>query len=101
MYCEKCCILFDNVICPRCGSTRVRPEQPDDPCLLTEKSQIWSDMLADVLEKQQIPFLRKGKLGAALMMQVGSFFETYRFYVPAGQLQRAAEIVEELFRKNE
>ncbi len=69
----------------------------DDLCFLTEKDQFWSGMLADVLEQNKIPFLKKPRLGAGVALKVGPNQESVLFYVPNDQLERAKELVDELF----
>jgi hypothetical protein len=54
-------------------------------------------MLSDVLEQNEIPFLKKGRLGAGMAMNVGPLFERCRFYVPYSKLEEAARIVDSLF----
>lgn len=97
MYCEKCAVLFDEARCPVCGGFDVRDVRMDDPCFLTEKEQIWSGMLGDVLEQHGIPFYTKGELGAGVAQQIGPMLEIQRFYVPYRCLAQASELVDELF----
>jgi hypothetical protein len=54
-------------------------------------------MLADVLNKEGIPCLRKSALGAGLALKGGVMIERERFYVYFRQLDAAREIVEGLF----
>ena len=96
LYCGGCCRLFSGSACPSCGAAG-RVPRPDDFCFLTEKEQLWADMLAEVLEENTIPFLQKGKLGAGLAMKMGPLLEQFRFYVPYAHFDAAAAIVEELF----
>ena len=96
-YCDNCYIVFDGTRCPVCGKKCGRGPEASDPVFLTEKEQIWSDMLADVLKQHDIPFLEKNVLGAGLALKTGPLRERVRFYVLYGQLSEAAEIVEELF----
>ncbi len=97
MYCPKCKKVFDGGICPACGNKKVREPAADDICFLVEKEQVWSDMLAEVLEQNEIPFLKKGRLGAGMAMNVGPLFERCRFYVSYDMLERARDIVDGLF----
>ena len=69
----------------------------DDLCFLTEKESIWSGMLEDVLRQNGIAFVTKSSLGAAIATSVGHYMENIRFYVASGDLQRASELVSELF----
>lgn len=97
LYCPRCSLVFSGNYCPNCGGKRFREPEDEDLCFLVEKGQIWCDMLADVLKQHGIPCIAKGRLGAGLAMQVGSFLETQRVYVAYADLKEAAEIVEELF----
>lgn len=97
MYCEACCIPFEGDACPACGSRRVRQPAADDLCFLTEQSQIWSDMLADVLRQHGIAFLMKGRRGAGLALKTGPMFEMNRFYVHYGRRGEALDLVRQLF----
>ena len=97
MYCEKCKRLFEGERCPHCRRSRVRPVRAEDPCYLTERSAPWSDMLADVLRQNGIPFLTEGRMGAGLAVRVGSMLESSRFFVRRDDLERTGEIVDALF----
>ena len=97
LYCENCYVTFEEERCPVCGKKRKRGPAPSDPCFLTEKEQIWSEMLADVLEQNGIPFMEKSVLGAGLALKIGPAHERVRFYVRYDQLPEAGKIVEELF----
>ena len=70
---------------------------PNDLCFLTEKEQLWSGMLADVLNQQKIPFVQKNVFGAGMAMKIGLMNERIRFYVFYGHLAEAKIIVDELF----
>ena len=73
-----------------------RGVEPEDLCFLTEQEQIWAGMLADVLQKEGIPCLRKSVLGAGLALKGGVMMERERFYVYFRQLPAAREVVEGL-----
>lgn len=96
-YCSKCLLSFDTGRCPVCKRKNGRNTEPDDLCFLTEKEQIWSGMLADVLKQNNIPFGQKSTMGAGMALRAGPMFETVRFYVFYRYLEDAKEIVEELF----
>ena len=70
-YCEPCKAAFEGDRCPVCGSKKSRPARADDLCFLAEKEQIWGEMLSDVLRQNEIPFLRKGRLGAGFALAAG------------------------------
>ena len=99
-YCSRCMLSFDGEICPACGSKRVKEAEPGDLCFLTEKDRIWAGVLADVLKQNGIPFLHKSSIGAGMAIRTGPMFETVRFYVCHEQLEKSAEIVNELFSKD-
>lgn len=69
----------------------------NDLCFLVEKEQIWSGMLADVLEQNKIPFLTKNRLGAGMALKVGPYMERVLFYVSYNHIQQAKDLVNELF----
>ena len=96
-YCEHCSLTFEGEGCPRCGRKSAREAAPDDICFLTEKEQIWSGMLADVLKQHGIPFVQKNVLGTGMTLRTGPMFESVRFYVFYQHLAEATEIVEALF----
>lgn len=96
-YCEKCAIPFTGDRCPECGKKRDRYVQPDDICFLTEKELIWSSMLADILKKENIPFMQKNVLGAGVTLRTGPMTERVRFYVFYKHLAEASDIVEGYF----
>lgn len=64
---------------------------------LIEKEQPWSEVLADVLGQHDIPFYKKGDMGAGLSLKVGPMLERFRFYVPQRCFEEAQSIVDELF----
>ncbi|MBO4230032.1 MAG: hypothetical protein J5938_06760 [Clostridia bacterium] len=100
-YCEVCGRVFDEKRCPKCGRKSVRSVTPDDLCFLTEQEVLWSDMLADVLKQEGIPFTQKKVLGAGLAIKTGPMRERVRFFVFYRQLPEASAIVEELFSQAE
>ena len=97
MYCKKCKIVFEADRCPICGNKKLQAPQPDDLCFLTEVDQIWSGMLEDVLQQNEIPNLKQSTMGAGMALKAGSMLERIRFYVRYEDFSKAAEIVEELF----
>ncbi len=96
-YCKTCKAAFEGSACPVCGSKKIRPAQADDLCFLAEKEQIWGEMLSDVLRQNEIPFLRKGMMGAGMALKAGPGMERYRFYVSFCDLAQARGAVEQLF----
>lgn len=71
MYCEKCKLCFEDTLCPVCGNRKVRQIDEKDLCFLVKKDQLWSGLVADVLKKNQIPFIAQNELGAGLTAKIG------------------------------
>jgi hypothetical protein len=97
LYCNTCCLPIDGERCPVCGRISDRQIEPDDQCFLTEKEQLWSGMLSDVLKQHNIPFVQKNVLGAGLAIKTGTMRERVRFFVLYRHLTEAKDIVDELF----
>ncbi len=96
-YCEKCMLLTPENHCPACGTEYLQAPKDDQPCFLIEKDALWSGMLADVLEQNNIPFLQKPQFDAVIAAIVGPAVKRYRFYIPFAFYADAQVIVEELF----
>lgn len=97
MYCDKCQMLLEDLVCPLCGNTKIRPVDEHDLCYLLEKEQFWSGMVADLLKQNKIPFFVKNKLGAGLTAKMGSTFEVNCFYVPYCHMQEAKDLINAFF----
>ena len=99
MYCQRCKAAFEgNENCPLCGTRKIRPALPDDICFLTEADPVPGEILKDVLGQSGIPALSSSTIGAGMAMRAGPMFERIRFFVRYEHLQKAKEIVEELFQ---
>ena len=102
LYCEKCKAVCPDAVCPVCGKNKkLREVRDDDPCLLDEKDMIWSEVLEEVLEKEGIPVMKRGRLGAGLAFTIGPIFEKMRIYVPYSELERAKELARGIFEAAE
>lgn len=101
LYCKKCQYIYEGSACPICGKSKGSEPENDDPCYLVEKEIIWADMLKNVLDDNNIPYITKGRLGAAMSVNLGSMFERERFYVPYACLSAAQDIVISLFGNTE
>ncbi|MBR0302643.1 MAG: hypothetical protein IJQ80_02225 [Clostridia bacterium] len=97
MYCKNCSVVFEGDICPVCGSKRIQPPASDDQVFLAEKEAVWSEVLSDALDDNGIPFFTKGLYGAGMAIKIGPMFEKMRFFVLYKDLERASDIVSELF----
>ena len=96
MYCEKCCRIIAEDRCPVCKRSKVRQPRPDDPCFLTEQNYITSTILEDMLNQENIPFLKRSALGAGIAVRVGPMLDWIRFYVSYCRLEEARAVVENL-----
>ena len=97
MYCDKCSRIVEAERCPVCGSRKIREPEAGDPCFLTEQDFVSSGILEDMLKQNNIPYLKKGVMGAGMAIRVGPTLERSRFYVPFEHLAGAAAIMEDLF----
>ena len=64
--------------------------------LLTEKEEMWARMLMEVLEDNDIPCAALPVYGAGFAMHTG-MQERWNVLVPAENLTRAEELLQELF----
>ena len=101
MYCENCNRLIEADRCPVCKSRKIREPEAKDPCYLTERDFVSSGILEDMLKQNNIPYLKKGVMGAGMAIKVGPMLERSRFYVPFEQLGNAMAIMEDLFSATE
>ena len=97
MYCLKCEHLFEGEKCPYCGSKKVRQAEDDDLCFLTDQPYGFAQMLEDVFKQNDVRFLKRGNLGAAMSAYLSPALETYRFYVTYRDYAAAKDLVDELF----
>ena len=63
---------------------------------LTEKEEMWARMLMEVLKDNGVPYAAEPVYGAALVLR-GGVKERLRIYVPAGSMEKASDLVDELF----
>ena len=97
LYCESCCCLYaEGERCPVCHKDRGREPRPNDICFLTERGQIESDMLEDVLRQNGVRCMKMSASGAGMAMFTGLLLETFRLFVPYEDLEKAREIEESL-----
>ena len=64
--------------------------------LLTEKDEIWSRMLIQVLEDHNIPCAALPVYGAGFSLKTGTQ-DRLKIYVPSDALPQATALLEELF----
>ncbi len=68
----------------------------EDYEFLTEKEQMWAEMLTEVLQDHQIPYATVPVYGAGLVLKAGAQ-ERLRIFVPGEEKARAEALLEELF----
>ena len=100
LYCENCMKMIENTVCPECERMGREPRDMDE-VFLAERGHPWSDMLCDVLRQEGIPSLRRGSLGAGMMMTIGNFLDLESVYVNYCHLEKAREIYDSLFGADE
>ena len=64
--------------------------------LLTEKESMWAEMLLEVLRDKGVPCASLPVVGAGFSMRTGTP-ERLRVFVPEEWLERAQELLNELF----
>ena len=95
-YCEKCRRLCadDSVVkCPSCSSKKLSAVSPDDAVFLISLDSIWSGMAEDILTENEIPFRKRGILGAGMTANIGGMLESYEFFVPYSYYDDARELL--------
>ena len=63
---------------------------------LTEKEEMWARMLLEVLKDNGIPCAAEKVYGAGLVLR-GGVKERLRIYVPQESMEKASDLVNELF----
>ena len=96
MYCPGCLVVFENDLCPVCGSKKNRPVQAEDICFLAEEDCLQAGILEDFLKQEGIPMIKKSTIGAGMAMKAGVLFERFRFYTRYEHLDVAREILSAL-----
>lgn len=97
-YCKKCYILCDGSPCPRCGNKFVRPAEQEDYVFLTEREFLWAEMLEGALKEEGIPAVTDDSVvGVWKTKVIGALHERHRIFVPYGSLEKANQIMTEMF----
>ncbi len=95
LYCPHCRLLFEGDMCPDCSSLGRTPAE-GDYCFLTDQPGMFAKMLLDVLEQNGIDAVSRASQGATGIFS-NMNMELHRIFVPLEQLDRAAELKDELF----
>lgn len=96
-YCGKCYHVFKQEQCPYCQNRKTRKVTAEDLCFLIEKQLIWTEIIKQVLEENEIPYQYQGDKGAGLAIKMGPYLENYQFYVPYEYLEKAKALMNNLF----
>lgn len=96
-YCEKCRILFEDGLCPRCGYKHVRPPRGEDYVFLAEKEYPWSEVLEGALKDAGIEVAVYGVWKAKIV--IGSVHERHNIFVPYANLEQANEMMTQIFNE--
>ena len=87
LYCETCHQLFEEDVCPDCGSLG-RHVQPSDYCLLTTQPGIYAGMLCDILKQNEIPAVSRATQGAMGLFSSLNM-EEHQIFVPYDRMEAA------------
>ena len=93
LYCELCMTLNKAAPCQNCGRKKLITLKNSDPVLLLERDAIWSGGIEDILKDADIPCMKRGVHGVALSTILGAGTETYGFYVPYADYDRAKSLM--------
>ena len=83
----------DESKCHNCGGKKLRKPAGNDPVYLLERSTIWSGGIEEFLEENEIPCMKRGVRGPALSFILGAGAETYQFYVPHSDYEKAKALM--------
>lgn len=95
-YCEKCKLLTEKECCHICRNKSIREVDSDDFCLLTEREQMYGEMLRDALQGEEIDCVLI-PCGNGVRSQFGLSLGRYRIYVPYKSYESSLEILKSLF----
>jgi len=83
--------------CGHCGSNKLREPKENDPVYLITKNIVWSGGIEDILTENNIPYLKKGLLGAGVASRTGYGMEDYKYFVPFGAYKKSKELLAAIF----
>ncbi len=90
LYCEKCMRFAGDCYC---GARKYREIKENDPVFLTVKDALTSGQIEPILNENNIPYIKRGRLGAGLVTRLGPMLETYTFFVPYGAYEKAKDLI--------
>lgn len=99
-YCDNCRALSVQKHCEECGNENLNEPDAYDYIFLIEKETIWADMLKEVLEKNEVPYICQGDMGSGMALKVAPMLEHFRFYIPYIYYNKAKDIIELMFSQD-
>lgn len=97
LYCKKCKLLCYDSECVNCGNKKLLEPKENDAVYLITNNYIWSSEIEGILAKNNIPYLKKGLLGAGITSKIGQAKERYEFFVPFGAYEKSKELLFKYF----
>jgi hypothetical protein len=91
--------LVSENACPNCGNEKIKKAQNNDPVYIITKDAIMAASIEDILNENDIPFLKKGLVGAGITSRIGFTKEIYEFFVPYSAYGKAKELLYNFFDK--
>lgn len=74
-----------------------KEEEPEqEPVFFISSPMVWSAHVESYLEEKGIPYLRRGRRGAALAVELGATQEIYDYFIPKEAVELAMEEIDEL-----
>ena len=89
LYCKDCLTVSRSESCPLCGRKLHLPALEDDLCRLADLGPFESELLAQLLRNQDIPFHQQNTSGLVPVM--GLWAESWRFFFHCANLEQAQE----------
>lgn len=91
LYCESCMRIVPETECPDCKNKKTKGSE----------DAILAASIDDILTENDIPFLKKGLIGAGITARIGFTKEIYEFYVPYNALNKTKELLYNFFDEEE
>lgn len=92
-YCNHCYLVHKEERCPSCRE-RNQLSTPEDLIFYIEADYFLSPRVEDFLKEEEIPYLKKGELGAGLALKIGYSFEQNLFFIPLAAYKKEKSLLE-------
>ena len=96
-YCEKCKQLCSIDYCDNCGNKEIRSAEDNDFCFIAENDEMYSKMLADILENNDIKCVMIPD-GNGVRSAMGMTLGKYKIYVMYKHYSMAESIISAFFQ---